>query len=528
MRLLIAGLIVLSTPLAARAQQAPERVGRVSWAAGAVAVRSPDGDWRPAVENYPVGPGMSVRTAAQGGAELRLGPMTLALSNATRLEVTSLDAAAAQFTLPEGRVGIDLRRLDDAAGVAIALPHGRVSLLQPGQYDISAGTAQEPARVAVFTGSARFAGSALDITIDQGKTAMLSGADPVTAVVEPAAADSFVEWCRSRDVDETQLAAPFHLSREMTGYEVLDAHGSWDSTTEYGVAWFPNDVPADWTPYRDGHWTWIAPWGWSWIADQPWGFAPAHFGRWARIGERWGWVPGSFVAHPAYAPAMVVFLGTPGIGLSVAEGPGPAVAWFALAPGEVYLPGYTHDLDAIRRLNSGPVADPQAIEIGADGQIPAAVLNGGFANRRYAIAVPRGVFVAGKPVAPALLQLPEQRLMEAPLLMGSPQIAAPAPRSALLRRAPAEIPQLPAARPALAMRGPHSPKPRFGAGIGHPKFAAVAVARHRPYGSFSPVRRPRLLALPAMQRPHRPAAMLQPHIAAGRPHLASGRDGGVR
>jgi len=36
--------------------------------------------------------------------------------------------------------------------------------------------------------------------------------------------------------------------------------------------------------------------------------------------------------------------------------------------------------------------------------------------------VPRPVFVNGGAVAPALLTLPEQRLQEAPVLMGSPQV----------------------------------------------------------------------------------------------------------
>ena len=46
-----------------------------------------------------------------------------------------------------------------------------------------------------------------------------------------------------------------------------------------------------------------------------------------------------------------------------------------------------------------------------------------FANRQFASVVPRPVFINGRAVAPALLTLPEQRLQDAPVLMGSPQIA---------------------------------------------------------------------------------------------------------
>ncbi len=41
-------------------------------------------------------------------------------------------------------------------------------------------------------------------------------------------------------------------------------------------------MASDWTPFRDGRWAEIAPWGRTWIDNAPWGFAPAHYGRWAR------------------------------------------------------------------------------------------------------------------------------------------------------------------------------------------------------------------------------------------------------
>src|SRR6266849_2839587 len=77
----------------------------------------------------------------------------------------------------------------------------------------------------------------------------------------------------------------------------------------YGAVWYPQAVPADWAPSRYGHWRWVEPWGWTWIDDQPWGFAPFHYGRWAYIGNRWGWTPGVIVARPVYAPALVAFIG---------------------------------------------------------------------------------------------------------------------------------------------------------------------------------------------------------------------------
>jgi len=141
-----------------------------------------------------------------------------------------------------------------------------------------------------------------------------------------------------------------------------------------------------------------------------------------------------------FAPAVVAFLGTPSVGLSVADGSVPAVAWFPLAPGEAYWPAFTDDLAYVRQLNRGNVRDPKQIRLQANGEPPIEVFDQHFANRRFAGVVPRPVFVSGGAVAPAQLILPAQRLENAPVLMGSPQIspatqrvvvaASPAPRSA--------------------------------------------------------------------------------------------------
>ena len=206
----------------------------------------------------------------------------------------------------------------------------------------------------------------------------------------------------------------------MTGYDELDPAGIWKITAQYGPVWFPTQSE-EWAPYRFGHWSWIAPWGWTWLDDQPWGFAPSHYGRWALIDDHWAWVPGEYVRRPLYAPAVVAFLGTPGVGLSSQEG--ATIAWFPLAPGETYWPSYTRDLDYVRNLNSGNVKDVGAIGVRADGEPPLETFNEDFANRLFATVVPRSVFTNGRPVAPARISLPEKRLQDAPVLMASPQIA---------------------------------------------------------------------------------------------------------
>ena len=54
-------------------------------------------------------------------------------------------------------------------------------------------------------------------------------------------------------------APPQYLSAGMTGYEDLGASGTWSNDSDYGQVWSPRNVPADWQPYRTGHWTNMKP-----------------------------------------------------------------------------------------------------------------------------------------------------------------------------------------------------------------------------------------------------------------------------
>jgi hypothetical protein len=405
-----------------RMEVPPNRAGRVSLRSGKVSLRaSSETAWSDAELNQPVFTGVGLRTDPQARAAMQIGANTIDLATSTELEISSLTDQVAQIAVSRGRIGLNLRQVGEGESVEVDTPRGGVWLLGPGHYDIDAGSGGQPSRVAVFEGAARFVGGGSDIPIQAGDTAVLAGEDPVTANLEPAAPDAFVEWCRERDYDEARLIAPYYISSYMTGFAELDSAGSWQITPQYGAVWLPDAQPEDWAPYRYGHWSWIVPWGWTWIDDQPWGFAPSHYGRWALIDEHWAWVPGELVAHPVYTPAVVAFLGTPGIGLSSAEG--VAVGWFPLAPGEAYWPSYARDLDYVQNLNRGSVQDVETIRSQADGEPPLEVFNGDFANRQFASVVPRSVFINGRPVAPALVTLPERRLQNAPVLMGSPQIA---------------------------------------------------------------------------------------------------------
>jgi hypothetical protein len=404
----------------------PDLVGQLSLVSGKIDLRLSSGSaWADAELNQPIFAGEALRTDARARGEIRVGANPIGLSNDTEIEIASLRDGVTQIQLSRGRIGVHLRRAGERETVEIDIPQGGVWLRAPGTYDIEAGDGEGPLRIAVFDGTAQYAGASGDRRIEAGQVAFLRASEATAAVsMGPAAADDFVAWCRDHDYDETRLAAPYFVSRYMTGYAELDGAGIWKINAQYGPVWFPTQSE-DWAPYRFGHWSWIAPWGWTWLDAQPWGFAPSHYGRWALIDDHWAWVPGNYVARPVYAPAVVAFLGTPGVGLSSEEG--ATVAWFPLAPGEAYWPSYTRDLDYVRNLNFGSVQDVAAIGVRADGEPPLETFNEDFGNRLFATVVPRMVFTNGRPIAPTRVSLPEKRLQNAPVLMASPQIAPPPP-----------------------------------------------------------------------------------------------------
>ncbi len=398
----------------------PRRVGRLSLVSGNVDLRrSDEAGWVDAEPNLPIFAGELVRTDPQARSEIRVGANTINLSNGTEIVIGNLREEFTQITVLHGRIELRLRQVGDGETVEIDLPQGGVWLLGSGVFDIDAGGGDQTSRVAVFEGTAHLVAAGGDSRIEAGQTAVLAGSDATAAAIEPATPDAFTEWCRERDYDVTDLAASYYVSPFMTGFAELDSGGIWKVNSDYGPVWFPADL--DWAPYRFGHWSWIAPWGWSWIDDQPWGFAPSHYGRWAVINEHWAWVPGSIVERPLYVPAVVAFLGTPGVGLSSEEG--ATAAWFPLAPNEAYWPTYTRDVDYVRRLNLGNVQDIDTIGTQSDGEPPLELFRTDFANREFATVIPRSVFINGRAAAPARLTLPEQRLQDAPVLMASPQIA---------------------------------------------------------------------------------------------------------
>ena len=134
-------------------EEPPARVGRVSFVAGQLTFHAAgETEWSAAAVNYPVATGGSFWTDPQSRAEIRIGAQTIDLSNDTQIDVTRLNQQVMQIAVPQGRIELRVRALPQGNTVEIDIARGEVRLLQPGIYDIAAGTQDQPSRIAVFGG----------------------------------------------------------------------------------------------------------------------------------------------------------------------------------------------------------------------------------------------------------------------------------------------------------------------------------------------------------------------------------------
>jgi hypothetical protein len=361
-RLRLPMVLIASCSVAALAGAAfadpPGRVGRVSDVEGVVSFLPPDGsDWSEALRNFPVTSGEAFWTGDSGRAELQLGGVQARLDSETEFDVVDVDYGQTRFSVPQGSVDIRLWRVPEG-GVTVSTPAGDVQLNQAGAFRIDVGAPNEngdypPVEVtALDGGDAGAPGPDGFVDVPDGAAAVIyAGYDPQLVDAMDADID---DWARDREAKLRYDQVNWQQESE-PGYADLSNYGRFVQDPTYGQVWYPTQVPPDWAPYRFGQWSYVQPWGWTWIDDQPWGFAPFHYGRWAVVGGRWGWVPGEHVARPVYAPALVAFIGGGGFGVGVGAG-GGVFAWAPLAPDEAYIPPYQASQAYMRRVNVANVS----------------------------------------------------------------------------------------------------------------------------------------------------------------------------
>jgi hypothetical protein len=397
----------------------PARVARLANIGGAVSF-SPAGEdeWTYATPNRPLITGDRVWADAGARAELQIGSLALRLGSQTSVTILNLDDRVAQFQLAQGALNVRVRRIDQGQTIEIDTPLLAFSLRRLGDYRIDVDPTSAATTVAVRSGEGEVygEGAAYVISARQWYRFADSGLRDYQYDALPPP-DAFDNWARDRDRREDNPVAARYVSPDVIGYSDLDDYGTWSVVEGYGNVWVPTAVASDWAPYHQGHWSWIEPWGWTWVDDAPWGFAPFHYGRWAYARQRWCWVPGPVRARPVYAPALVAFVGGNNFRISIGAGePSRGVAWFPLAPGEVYRPGYRVSRNYFTNVNvsNTNVSNTYVTNVYNRPDAPNTV----YRNREQRggiTAVPAAAFVQSRPVAQSAVPVSREMAAAAPV-----------------------------------------------------------------------------------------------------------------
>lgn len=402
------------------------RIGRLAWASGNIVLsNATTGESGDAPVNQPLTSGDILSTHGSSRAEIQIGSTTLRLDADSRLEFHRIDDDEIRLFLHDGRAIVKITSAETVPEFVLETRNGRFNARETGIYRLDTDSGSSTATV--YFGRLFFESSDSEVDIEAGQSAQFWYSGQTQHRLTNAISDEFTQWSAARDQRPAANAYTRYVSPEMTGAQDLDAYGNWTQSAEHGAIWYPRAVPAGWAPYRTGHWAWVAPWGWTWIGNEPWGFAPFHYGRWIHRHGRWGWVPGARVARPVFAPALVAWIGTPGINLSLSIGRGPTVGWFPLAPREVYVPAYRSSEHYVRRVNVTHVTN--IVNVTKIVSHPQAVIERThYAHRDLAQAVtvvPADVVAHRRAVAPAQLSARDARTSRQHPLQVTAPVAAP-------------------------------------------------------------------------------------------------------
>ena len=386
----------------------PSRVARLGYTSGAVSF-SPAGeiDWVQATLNRPLTNGDRLWADARGRAEIQVGGAMIRMDANTSLAVLNLDDQIAQLQLTQGSLNVRVRSLEPNQVFEVDTPNLAFTLRQPGEYRITVDPSGDATDILVRKGRGEAAGDGAIYAIDARQPYRFTGTglQDYQTFTAPRA-DEFDRWATNRDRQYDNSVSAQYVSRDVVGYQDLDENGTWSVDATYGNVWYPRRVAANWAPYRDGHWAWVDPWGWTWVDDAPWGFAVSHYGRWAYMGNNWGWVPGPPRTRAWYAPALVAFVGGDNFQLSISSTMVGGVAWFSLAPREVYRPPYASSRNYFDNVNRSNTVVNNTI---LNTYNTTNVTNIVYANRRVpgaVIAVPRTTFLQSQPVSRAAVPAP--------------------------------------------------------------------------------------------------------------------------
>ena len=430
----LTGLVAAGLAWSSLAQaqgEPPARVGRLAFANGPVSFHDQQqSGWVPAVINTPLTSGDALWTEPTARSEISLAGTRVRMEGSTQLGMLAIDDSQTRLQLDQGRIDVKSLAMDTNQPYQILTPRGTISLLQQGDYYVEAGSTQDPTRLGVRAGAAQIQalnGQVLVVRPGEVGEVLGDASSPQLRTINTAPPAPPAYWA-GRDRQLTYDQPPQYLSAGITGYEDLNAYGSWINDGSYGEVWAPRAVPAGWAPYRTGRWIYQQPWGWTWVDDQPWGFAPYHYGRWANSGGRWVWVPPQRDVRPVYAPALVAFVGGIELAATLANRSVAPVGWFPLGPREAYVPSYTTNQDYYLRLNRGARVQDEILrerwERAQRREAFEAGQRAALMNQRFATVVPASAFVGSQPVMRSALRVAPNQIAAAPV---APVAAPPAP-----------------------------------------------------------------------------------------------------
>jgi len=410
----------------------PSRAARLGYISGTVSFSpASQPDWVQAVVNRPLTTGDRLWADASSRAELQVGGAAIRLGADSSVTLLNLDDRIAQVQLSQGTLKIRVRHLAPEQSFEVDTPNLAFTIRRPGEYRIDVDPNDDATAVSVQNGEAEVygEGASYAVTPRQGYRFYGIGLSDYDAL--PVRRDDDLDrWARDRDRRADTSPSARYVSQEVVGYEDLDANGSWRADPTYGSVWTPTGVATGWTPYHDGHWAWVDPWGWTWVDDASWGFAVSHYGRWANFNGTWGWVPGPPREQAVYAPALVAFVGGKNFQVSVSVGSAvaAAVGWFPLAPREVYQPSYPVSRGYFDNINrSNAVIAPTTITnvYNTTNVTNTTIVNNTtnivktvYVNQQVSgavVAVPAQAFAQSQSVARAAMPLSREAALSAPV-----------------------------------------------------------------------------------------------------------------
>jgi hypothetical protein len=450
------------------AKDPPTRVARLSYSIGSVSFQpGGEGDWVQAVRNRPLTTGDNLWADKDSRAELQIGSTSLRIDSETSITFLELDDRTTQIRLSQGSLVFRVRHLDDDDQFEIDTPNSAFAVQRTGEYRIDVNSAGDETDVTVWRGRGEVTGGGASYVVVAGQRARFSGTNELDHQIEQVPGnDDFDEFAFNRDQREDHAESSNYISPEMTGYEDLEEYGHWHYVADYGPVWTPVGIAPGWAPYRFGHWVWVEPWGWTWVEDEPWGFAPFHYGRWAFVEGGWCWAPGPIYVRPVYAPAFVAFVGGGGFAIGVGVAP---VAWFPLAPREVYVPWYRTSRGYVNNVN---ITNTRVNVTQVTNVYNTTIINNNtttvnritYVNQRVpsaVTAVSHDTFVNARPVSNNLVRVDQSKIAEAPVVRNVP--VQPVKQSVLGAGHPVAVrpPARVENRQVVATRTPTAPRPSF-------------------------------------------------------------------